>query len=275
MRRTFYVYILFDWLGIPRYVGKGQGARWLHHERYTDPINTAKNEFIEQTWAMLGDIPKIKIREGLTNAEAIVIEISVIAAIGRFPDGPLTNMTPGGDGVGGERRPAFRKLVSESQRAIWARKTPEERRAAMDHAKRFKDPEKARINGIANIRASWAKLTPEQRSARARHASLAISPEDRRKNGHKGGSKGGLIGGKNRMALLTPEERRALSLKANAASKLVISDEQRRENGRKGAAIGASRGGRAVADKLSPEERSERARKMSIARWSRQRDGQS
>lgn len=60
-RLIYYVYILFDWLGIPRYVGKGKGRRWYKHERSTDTINWMKNEFIEQTWMMLGEIPKIKI----------------------------------------------------------------------------------------------------------------------------------------------------------------------------------------------------------------------
>lgn len=37
--RVFYVYVLFDWRGIPRYVGKGKGNRWLDHERKSDPKN--------------------------------------------------------------------------------------------------------------------------------------------------------------------------------------------------------------------------------------------
>ena len=59
----YYVYVLFDAFGVPRYVGKGKGNRWLIHERYTDPNNWMKNEFIEQTWIILGEIPKIKIQD--------------------------------------------------------------------------------------------------------------------------------------------------------------------------------------------------------------------
>ena len=49
----FYVYMLFDWLGIPRYVGKGQGRREDAHELSSDDRNWLKNEFIEQTWIRL------------------------------------------------------------------------------------------------------------------------------------------------------------------------------------------------------------------------------
>jgi len=100
----YYVYILFDWRGIPRYVGKGKRYRWNQHETRSDPINWMKNEFIEQTYIMLGEIPKIKVRENISNDEAIETEIALIKAIGRFPDGPLVNMTDGGDGIPGATR---------------------------------------------------------------------------------------------------------------------------------------------------------------------------
>jgi hypothetical protein len=52
---AYYNYVLFDWLGIPRYIGKAKYGtnRESKHERYTDPTNPGKNEFIEQTWIML------------------------------------------------------------------------------------------------------------------------------------------------------------------------------------------------------------------------------
>ena len=69
--RCYYVYILFDWFGIPRWIGKGRGRRWIQHERSTDLRNQLKNEFIEQTWIVLGEIPKIKVREELTRNRSI------------------------------------------------------------------------------------------------------------------------------------------------------------------------------------------------------------
>ena len=91
----YYTYILFDWRGVPRYVGMGKGDRWLVHERETDRINFLKNEFIERAFTMLGEVPKIKVCEGMTRDDAAALEIALIAAIGREPNGPLVNMIDG------------------------------------------------------------------------------------------------------------------------------------------------------------------------------------
>jgi hypothetical protein len=97
---NFYVYVLFDWLGIPRYVGKGRGDRWMNHEQRSDRVNWMKNEFIERTWIMFGEIPKVRIQESLSERDALYIETCLIKAIGRIDlrTGPLTNLTDGGDG---------------------------------------------------------------------------------------------------------------------------------------------------------------------------------
>jgi hypothetical protein len=97
----YYTYILFDWLAIPRYVGKGKGRRDEAHEKSSDPVNWMKNEFIERTWIMLGEIPKIRVRDNISEKEAFALERALIKAIGRadLGKGPLTNMTDGGDGA--------------------------------------------------------------------------------------------------------------------------------------------------------------------------------
>lgn len=126
--RRFYVYLLFDFLGQPRYVGKGTGDRWLHHERHTDPINILKNSYVEQTTIVLGEVPKIKVQENLTEAEAFALEVALIKEIGRYPAGPLCNMTDGGDGIdreassrGGKNANAARspERRSEIARKVW------------------------------------------------------------------------------------------------------------------------------------------------------------
>lgn len=119
----YYCYGLFDWCGVPRYIGKGKegSKREEGHEKQTDLINIAKNEFIEQTWIMLGEIPKTIIRDNLTEAEAFATEIALIKAIGRLclGTGPLTNMTEGGEGAAGltwSKESRDRKRLTQTER---------------------------------------------------------------------------------------------------------------------------------------------------------------
>lgn len=104
--RRFYVYVLFRENGWPFYVGMGCGRRWLDHERSirrgVPDGNRRKNAIISNMLAAgWADIPKIKVAEHLTHAEAVAYEIAWISAIGRFPNGPLVNLTDGGDGTPG------------------------------------------------------------------------------------------------------------------------------------------------------------------------------
>ena len=94
--KNFYVYIWFRPDGIPCYVGKGQGNRWLR----TRPHNRHLKNIIVKAKREGKDIPKIKVRVGLTEAEAFDTEVAFIAAIGRCKNGgPLVNFTDGGEGV--------------------------------------------------------------------------------------------------------------------------------------------------------------------------------
>ena len=93
-RCDFYVYVIFRPSGEPCYVGKGKGNRWKQHAKHS------YNPNLKRIYANAGgDLPIIKFRDGLTDAEAIVLEMALIAAIGRKKDGgPLVNLTDGGDG---------------------------------------------------------------------------------------------------------------------------------------------------------------------------------
>ncbi len=122
--RAFYVYILFDYLGIPRYIGKGRGKRWEEHKS-TDG-NKLKAAFIRRTLAVLGEIPKLRIREHLDEKTAFTIEIILITALGRIDIGTgcLTNLTDGGDG--------FNSESAKKANAAWmAASTPEQRSARL------------------------------------------------------------------------------------------------------------------------------------------------
>lgn len=219
-RLIYFVYILFDWCAIPRYVGKGGGnpKREDDHEKKTDATNQAKNEFIEQTWIMLGEIPKIRVQEGLTEEAAFNLEIALIGAIGRADQGkgPLTNMTDGGDGASGKRSAAFcQKMAkighdlslvrSQNAKRTHALRTPEERRANSAAARavvlakvqpripklrigrsewtKRKNAERGFENVIRPLRegfAAWkARQTPEERSACGKLGLSHLSAEQR------------------------------------------------------------------------------------------------
>lgn len=98
-QNDFYVYLLFRWNGLPLYVGKGRGDRWNDHTRPTALAkNTKKTNALKQTLSILGEIPRIKLAENLPEKDAHDLERLFVATIGRFPNGPLTNYTDGGDG---------------------------------------------------------------------------------------------------------------------------------------------------------------------------------
>jgi hypothetical protein len=217
-RPIFYTYILFDWLGTPKYVGKGKNgtSREFTHERRSDPINWMKNEFIERTWIMLSEIPKIKIREDVNEADALAAEIAFIKAIGRFPNGPLVNMTDGGDGFGKLSPEQYKARGRKSADAL----SPEERRN--------------------RARRRVATMTPEARRAAAAKSALkrdmkkygkiykqrntAMTPEKRREKYRSDQSK-------------TPEQHRKYARKAvNAQTPEQLSNRSKKANVTSGAA---------------------------------------
>jgi hypothetical protein len=95
-----YVYILFrPDTAEPFYVGKGKGDRWLDHEKKScQGVNPHKDRIVAKAQRDGLEIPKVKIAQDLTLVEAAEIERAFIAAIGREPDGPLVNLTAGGEG---------------------------------------------------------------------------------------------------------------------------------------------------------------------------------
>lgn len=90
-----YVYVIFRPDGHPCYVGKGKGNRWNNHR--TRSTNPHLARIVAKAG---GDLPKVKVRQGLTDEAAFAIERALIAAIGREANGgALVNMTDGGDGL--------------------------------------------------------------------------------------------------------------------------------------------------------------------------------
>ena len=117
--KIYYVYVLFrPWNGSPFYIGKGKGDRWRDHERDGGRFNRHLANVIRKAKRLGAEIPKVKIRAGLTEQEAFQTEVTFIAAIGRQSHGgPLVNLTDGGDGPSGAVGPWRGKKFARQHRA--------------------------------------------------------------------------------------------------------------------------------------------------------------
>lgn len=88
----------------PFYVGKGCGNRAYDHINEKRIINAHKSGKIKKIKDCCLSPKILFLYENLDDVEAQKIEIEVIEKIGRYPNGPLTNMTNGGDGSLGLKR---------------------------------------------------------------------------------------------------------------------------------------------------------------------------
>ena len=252
--RFFYVYGLFDADGIIRYIGKGRGNRWLAHDKARDPNNRLKNFFITRTIRALGEVPKIKIRENLTEAEAFEIEAALIKAIGRYPNGPLTNLTDKRNGPSSETITKWHASRSPEDRRATARKIGETVRKTMTPEERS---ERARRNGSSGGREALAARmatvramqSPEKRSEIARKGGLASAAS--RTDEHREAAMSGL---RRYQETLTREQRQEIFQNSPLAR---ATKSQLSEWGKKGVAkLNASN---------TPEQRSANSRKGVLA----------
>lgn len=123
MTNDFYVYIIFRSSGIPCYVGKGRGDRIDRHDYRCHSSHL--RAIMRLSEALL---PRLKLREGLSEAEAFETEIAFIAAIGREANGgPLVNKTDGGEGQSGR---VTSEATRKKLRAAYAAQDPSKREAA-------------------------------------------------------------------------------------------------------------------------------------------------
>lgn len=101
--RNHYVYTISDRGGAVLYVGAGRGRRWL---------DSWKRSHIEQLRTLVASgeaLPAVKVREGLTQAEAHEHEVALIKLYGRLYDGTgtLFNLSTGGaSGAAGVQKSA-------------------------------------------------------------------------------------------------------------------------------------------------------------------------
>ena len=181
----FYVYIMLRPSGRPCYVGKGKGKRYREMYRYHNPH---LRRIIKDAG---GSIRSVKIRENLTESEALAFERLTIALLGRERyGGVLVNDTDGGDGMTGwVPSPETRANISK---ANTGRKNSDEVRAKMSasHKARGGPSSETRakiaaanrarkgiplsVEACANIKA--AKTSPEQRKI---HSDIALAQHAR------------------------------------------------------------------------------------------------
>lgn len=164
-----YVYVIFRLDGLPCYVGKGRGARLNNHE--TRSTNPHLANIVALAHKAGKRLPKVKVRENLTDARAFEIEVALIAAIGRRANGgPLVNMTDGGDGLLNPSAETRAKMSAKAK----ARSGTLEGRARMASIAPLatRNPEtRAKMSATHKAR----KKTPEHQAAINRAVKLALT----------------------------------------------------------------------------------------------------
>lgn len=168
MRKCFYIYVIFrPWDGSPCYVGKGSGNRWVKLSPGDRRNSRPLLRIIAKAKRLGMDLPIIKVRENLSEADAFQIERAFIAALGRKAHGgPLVNLTDGGEGSTGLRfDKKGRQKVSERSIAMWS--DPATRKRIIDAQ-------------------NEVRSTPEYRAARSILSSkLASDPQRRRQQSRR------------------------------------------------------------------------------------------
>jgi hypothetical protein len=159
-----YIYILFDLTGCPFYVGQGRGNRWLDHERYCVPGHSKKDDLVHSVMTVMGEVPKVKIQEGLTNREALDFEYELIRAIGRFPAGPLVNRVSKGPGVHSE---VTRKKISDARkRQVFSPESIAKRGASISRVLKGRTTGPQKAESIEKRRQSMIRAYAEGRRPR-------------------------------------------------------------------------------------------------------------
>lgn len=159
-RSNYYVYALFRENGQPFYIGKGKGPRWTEHKSEAKAGKRGyRFNIIRGMISREFDFPRIKIHEGLTETVAYEYETALIRAIGRYPNGPLVNLTNGGEGTSG------RIWTAEARAKMSRREISLETRAKMSQSARTKPPVTAETR--ARMSAASRNIPSESREKAA------------------------------------------------------------------------------------------------------------
>lgn len=153
------------------YVGKGTRRRETHWQDMRRDRNRHLKAIVAAVISDLGHVPTKRLRDGLTNLEAQQAEIELIAAFGRYPGGPLANMTDGGTGGALTPEAQAKRLLTMRGRPAPNKGKPmsAEQRAKCEHT--FLKP------GLV----PWNKGVPTPEEVRAKQRGVPKSPEARAK----------------------------------------------------------------------------------------------
>lgn len=191
MANDFYVYGYKDWKGKMRYIGKGRGNRFRDHISLATAHNEGrrlerKSPFSIWLAKQIRDNKPYtveKIAEGLSEEEALLLEIATIKAIGRLkrePGGTLLNRLEGGDGVSSADARAFQSEPGYKEKkaagAAKVRSSPEFRQRLSAATKVANGTERRRKESKEKITKQWED--EEFRAAAKRRAKeLWADPE--------------------------------------------------------------------------------------------------
>lgn len=166
--REHYVYALFREDGVtPFYIGMGKGKRWIQHERWhnSDQVKGPKWFIIDRMLKRGLSIPRAKLKENLTVSEALAFEIETIAKIGRYPKGPLANMTDGGDSVRGMTPEKYKARAAKIHAKV---NTPERIAKFTEWARKKRGPRsdaiKAKMSACRKGNNHRDKMSPETKA---------------------------------------------------------------------------------------------------------------
>lgn len=262
MRSDFYVYVLLDprkpgnyeygplkFKHEPFYVGKGKGKRDISHfrpgnlnqdlKRYKNTKRMNKIRKIMEA----GFIPlPVRIKSNVIEVTAFKFEVRAIQLIGRGKQGPLVNLTDGGDGISGYVMSAAEKAVkSKWTTAFHAGMSVDEKivfsakvRTAILNAMAAMPIEK-RLEWAANISKAAANRTPEERELlreKFREVQLSLPARVQKEKNRKVSK-----GNKAYQARLTVEDKATRSENARNAQNEYWSNADEAERTRRAEAI--------------------------------------
>lgn len=186
-RRDFYVYAYYR-DGVPIYIGKGCGARWIRHISHTGHNRHLHAVLKQDARDGTNRITREKVLEGLTEGEAFAAERDLIRRYGREPHGSLFNQTDGGEGYANPSPQARARASTRTTAQLRGHTVSAETRAKLRAANlgRKDTPEvieKRRLATVGKKRTAEFSVALSARNKGNRHAAgRIISDESREKH---------------------------------------------------------------------------------------------